>query len=236
MDSKELIIPHHMAFIMDGNGRWAKERGLKRTEGHKVGIDKINTLVNCSLKYGVKEVSVYAFSTENWNRPKDEVNFLFKYMKSFFSKFKKSENKDRVQINVIGDKTRFSADLQKDIAEIEEFTKNNNELIFNIALNYGGKDDILYGIKNLLKKQDLDVNSLTFEDFVKECRSGNMTDIDLLVRTGREQRISNFFPLQLLYSELFFDETLWPDFSEKFFVRCIEEFNTRNRRYGGIKE
>ena len=216
----ELIIPNHIAFIMDGNGRWAKERGLKRTEGHKVGIEKINTLIECSLKYGVKEVSVYAFSTENWNRPKDEVDYLFKYMKSFFKKFKKGEHKEKVKVRIIGDITRFDKELQEDIIDIENFTKDNNELIFNIALNYGGKDDILYGIKNLINNKDLNLENLTYEDFVKECRSGEMTDIDLLVRTGREQRISNFFPLQLLYSELYFDETLWPDRNRPHFRSC----------------
>ena len=231
----ELIIPNHIAFIMDGNGRWAKERGLKRTEGHKVGIEKIDTLIQCSLKYGIKEVSVYAFSTENWNRPKEEVDYLFKYMKSFFKKFKKGEHKEKVKIRVIGDISRFSKDLQNDIIDIQEYSKNNNELIFNIALNYGGKDDIIYGIKNIINN-NINVNELTFDQFVKQCRSGEMTDIDLLVRTGREQRISNFFPLQLLYSELYFDETLWPDFNENFFLNCIKEFNSRNRRFGGIKE
>ena len=229
-------IPNHIAFIMDGNGRWAKERDLERTEGHKVGIEKIDTLIKCGLKYHINEISVYAFSTENWNRPKKEVDYLFKYMRSFFKKFKKGEYKGQVKVRVIGDVSRLSNDDQKIIKEVTDLTKDNTDLIFNIALNYGGKDDILYGVKNILNDKSIDIEKLTFDDFRTYCRSGEMSNIDLLVRTGREMRISNFMPLELLYSELYFDDVLWPDFSEAFFKKVLEQYSLRFRRFGGIKE
>lgn len=230
-----LKIPNHIAFIMDGNGRWAKERGKSRTNGHKEGFKKINLLIDLCLKYNIKEVSVYAFSTENWNRPKDEVDYLFKYLDTFFDEFIKSDKKDKVKIRIIGEEDRLNDKTLNIIKKVQDITKDNEQLYFNIALNYGGKSDIIYGIKQLFN-HNVDINSLTFEQFKRYCYSGELSDIDVLVRTGREKRISNFMPLQVLYSELIFDDLLWPDFNEDFFVKVLKEYTSRDRRFGGIKE
>lgn len=230
-----LKIPHHIAFIMDGNGRWAKERGKSRTNGHKVGFKKIDLLVDLCLKYQIKEVSVYAFSTENWNRPKEEVDFLFKYVDTFFNEFVKSDKKNKVKIRVIGESNKLNDKTINTINKVQELTKDNSELCLNVALNYGGKSDIVHGIKQLMKS-NTNIDDLTFDEFRRFCYSGELSDIDVLVRTGREKRISNFLPLQVLYSELIFDELLWPDFNEQFFIKVLEEYTSRDRRFGGIKE
>ena len=228
----------HIAFIMDGNGRWAKARHLPRHLGHKAGCDRVTEIYEECVAMGIKAMSLYAFSTENWNRPKDEINHLFNYLEIFFKKEIKRMIKDGTRILASGDLSRLPVKTQKVVYDAIERTKDGKNFTFNICLNYGGKAEIVRAAKLFAEdvQNGKDINSLTEEEFERYLYTNDLPPVDLLVRTSGEQRISNYMLWQLAYSEFIFTPTPWPDFTREELHKCIVEFNSRNRRYGEIKE
>ena len=228
-------IPNHVAIILDGNGRWAKNRGLKRSIGHKAGFDNLKKLSKYIFKKGVKILSVYAFSTENFKREQAEVDYL---MDLLVSKFKTLVNKkDNVKIVFSGSRDNLREDVIEAINEIEEFTKENDGHIFNICFNYGGRLDIINATKNIVNDVQnglLNINELD-EELYKKYLFNGIPDIDLLIRTSGELRISNFMLYQLSYAEMYFPQVLFPDFDSKEFDKAIEVYNKRDRRFGNAK-
>jgi len=230
-------IPKHIAIIMDGNGRWAKERGLPRTAGHRKGLDRINEILKAADKLGVKYITFFAFSTENWQRPKREVDMLMHALDDFLRNQIKDLNKNNIRLIVIGEDEPLPGYLQKKIKDAEESTRNNLGLVVIIALNYGGRTEII----NAAKKFALDVASgretadnLTPELFSGLLYTAGIPDPDLLIRTSGEMRISNFLLWQLSYAELYFPRKYWPEFSPKDLEKAIKEYQGRERRFGGV--
>ncbi len=223
---------------MDGNGRWAKRRGLPRSFGHRKGIENVERISKYAQKRGVKILSLFAFSTENWKRPKQEIDFLFSYLEEYLVK-NKQKLKDRgVGLNVMGRRRGLPPRLISQIEEAVILTKDNRDFILNIALNYGGRAEIVDAVNSIIldyqeKKIDLPLNEDSFKDYLY---SPFIPDLDLLIRTSGEKRISNFFLWRLAYSELYFTETLWPDFYEADFDKALEAFSQRKRRFGGLKD
>lgn len=220
----------HIAFIMDGNRRWAREKGLKITVGHTKGYRNIEPIVNYAVKKNISYLTFWAFSTENWNRSKEEVEFLM----NIFRKFFKSSLMDRlkrkgVKIITIGDLTRFPFDIQKEIQVVIEETKNNNGIAVAIGLNYGGREEILKAVEETLKKNP---QKVTQEEFSANLFTKDIPDPDLIIRTGKEKRLSGFLPWQSVYSELYFTDTYWPDFDEKEFQKALDDYSNRQRRFG----
>ena len=235
MDKKNEL--KHVAFIRDGNGRWAKARHLPRHLGHKAGCERVTDIYEEALAQGVKAMSLYAFSTENWNRPKAEINHLFGYLEIFFKKEINRMIKDGTRIIASGDLTKLPSKTQKVVNDSIEKTKDGKNFTFNICLNYGGKAEIVRAAKLFAKDvQDgkKDIDSLSEEDFEQYLYTKDLPPVDLLIRTSGEQRTSNYLPWQLAYSEFIFTKTPWPDFTKEEFRKCIDEFNNRSRRYGGI--
>lgn len=229
----------HIAFIMDGNGRWAKRRGLPRHLGHKKGCEVCTDIYEGCLENGIKVMSLYAFSTENWNRPKDEIDHLFNYLEIFFKKEIKRFMRDGSRVMVSGDLSRIPEKTRNVINDSMERTKDNKNFVFNICLNYGGKSEIVRAtkliaedIKNGVISID-DVNEKSFENYLY---TKDLPPVDLLIRTSGEMRTSNFLLWQLAYAEFIFTKTCWPDFNKKELNECINEFKTRDRRYGGIED
>lgn len=227
----------HVAFIMDGNGRWAKARNLPRTLGHKAGCDRIFDIYDACLEKDIKVMSLYAFSTENWNRPADEISCLFNYLELFFKKEIKRMIKDGSQIRVSGDISKLPSKTQKVVKDAIEKTNDCKNFVFNICLNYGGKDEIIRACKSFAEevkngtKSIEDLNNDLFESYLY---THDLPPVDLLIRTSGEQRTSNFMPWQLAYAEFIFPITAWPDFTKEEFDKCIQIYQTRDRRYGGI--
>lgn len=231
-----LNIPQHIAIIMDGNRRWAKEKGKEASEGHRAGADNLEKIAKDCNKLGVKILTVYAFSTENWKRSKDEVSTLMILLKNYLKKFSKSANKDNIKIKVLGNIEKLEQSLKKSILDAIEKTKNNTGLTINIAFNYGGRAEITNAMKEIAKRllngeikiEDIDENLINQNLYTK-----NQPDPDLLIRPGGELRISNFLPWQLVYSEFYFTDKYWPDFSKEDLIEAIKVFNKRNRKFGG---
>ena len=222
----------HLAIIMDGNGRWAKERGLKRTKGHEAGAEIIRDITTyCAKHPTVETTTFYAFSTENWKRPKLEVEFLMKLLDRYLQKELETYQSHNIRFQAIGDIDAFSKPLQDRIKITEELTKNNTNLTQLLALNYGGRAEITSAVNTLIAEGK---KSVTQED-ISAALQTPYSDIDLLIRTSGEERISNFLLWQLSYSELYFTPTLWPDFSCKELQGIIENFEQRTRRFGGVK-
>ena len=235
MDSK-INVPCHVAIIMDGNGRWATSRGLNRSAGHLEGSKTLEKTGLYILKRGVKVLSVFAFSTENFKRSDEEVNYLMNLFIEMFTKKCKSFKKNNIKVIFSGRKHPLRADVLSAMAKIEEDTKNNDGGILNICLNYGGCEELIDAsckIAEEYKSGDLDLTTLNKETFAKYLYN-DLPPIDLLIRTSGECRISNFMLYQMAYSEMFFTKTLFPDFKEKEFDLALEEFNKRNRRFGGV--
>jgi len=238
MNEEKLNIPIHVGIIMDGNGRWAKERGLKRSEGHKAGYKNLKKLAVHILNSGVKYLSVYAFSTENFKRDKEEVDYL---MDLFVNKFKSDKNYfNRKNIKVVfsGLKEPLRDDVWESMQEITEITKNNTGGTFNILLNYGGQSEIVEACKkfaNDVVNNNKQINDLNINSF-KEYLHQNLPDIDFMIRTSGEERISNFMLYQISYAEMYFPKTYFPDFNNEEFDKSLLKFNKRDRRYGGIKK
>lgn len=223
-------IPQHIAIIMDGNGRWAKERGLKRTAGHEEGAKTVRKITTHCAKIGVKYLTLYAFSTENWTRPKLEVEYLMRLLDKYLKSELEVYLKNSIRFKAIGDISRFSKTLQKTIKEVEEKTSKATGLTQVLALNYGSKDEIVRAIKKLNEK-DLEVNEKNLESCLD---TAGIPDVDILIRTSGEVRLSNYLLWQNAYAEMFFTQTFWPDFNENELDDIISDFNSRERRFGGI--
>lgn len=232
-------MPRHVAVILDGNGRWARSKGMPRNYGHVQGAKTVEVICEEAYRMGIQYLTVYAFSTENWNRPKDEVDALMKLLRNYMKTCLTTARKNRMCVRVIGDKTGLDADIQKRIAELEESTKDNDGLHFQIALNYGGRDEIVRAVKKIGSR--IAEGEITAEEVTEEYLSGmldthGLPEPDLLIRTCNEQRISNFLLWQLAYTEFYFTPVAWPDFSKEELVKAVEAYNHRDRRYGLIKE
>ena len=228
IDVKELNLPNHLAIILDGNGRWAKKRGMPRTYGHQQGVKNLIKISRYCNEIGIKELTVYAFSTENWSRPKDEVDYLMKLLKdNFMNMAKKMES--NICIKVVGEKDNLSIELLEIINEVEVKTKNNNGLKLNIAFNYGSRDELVHAMKEVVEQgEEINKENISKHLYVK--------DVDLLIRTSGECRISNFLLWQISYSEFYFTNVHWPAFSPKELDKALVDFSSRNRRFGGLKE
>ncbi len=234
--SDEYKIPNHVAIILDGNGRWAKKRGLKRSLGHKAGFDTLKKLSDYIFKRGVKILSIFAFSTENFKRDKEEVDYLMNLLvKKIHDLIKEDSN---VKIIFSGRKDNIRDDVLNAIEEVEEKTKNNTEHTLNVCFNYGGRADIVDATKKIAedyKNNKIDINNLTEETF-ETYLYNSIPDIDLLIRTSGEIRISNFMLFQAAYAEMYFPETLFPDFKNEDFDIALDIYNKRDRRFGGVKK
>ena len=232
-------IPKHVATILDGNGRWARAKGLPRNAGHVQGAKVVEDMCEITYNMGIQYFTVYAFSTENWSRPKDEVDALMKLLRNYMVNAKKRANKNNMCVRVIGDKTGLDKDLQESILDLEESTKDNTGLHFQIAINYGGRDEITRAVRRLsadVAEGKLEADSITDETINSYLDTAGLPDPDLLIRTCGEQRISNFLLWQLAYTEFYFCDKAWPDFNKKELELAIESYNTRNRKFGGLKE
>lgn len=230
-------VPQHIAIIMDGNGRWAAKRGMPRNYGHTQGSKTVEVICEDAYKMGVKYLTVYAFSTENWSRPKSEIDALMKLLRNYMKTCIKTATKNNMRVRVIGDKTGLDADIRERILELEEVSKNNTGLNFQIAINYGGRDEIIRAVKKLVK--DKEENKFNIEDideklFEEYLDTNDIPDPDLLIRTSGELRLSNFLMWQLAYSEFYITDVLWPDFTKDELSKAIEQYNSRERRYGGV--
>ena len=236
---KDLKIPQHVAIILDGNGRWAKAKGMPRNYGHVQGAKTVEVICEEAYRMGIQYLTVYAFSTENWNRPKDEVDALMKLLRNYMKTCLSTAEKNRMCVRIIGDKTRLEPDLQERIAQLEEATRNNDGLHFQVAINYGGRDEILRGVKKLaekVQKGELSTADLTEELLGEALDTAGIPDPDLMIRTCNEQRISNFLLWQLAYTEFYFTPVAWPDFTKEELIKAIEAYNKRDRKYGGLKQ
>ncbi|AWH90543.1 di-trans,poly-cis-decaprenylcistransferase [Buchnera aphidicola (Melanaphis sacchari)] len=229
---------HHIAIIMDGNGRWAQKRGKIRTLGHKEGFKTVKKIIKFSIEKKIKILTLYAFSTENWKRPRLEVIELMNLFLFALKKEIKNINKYNIQLKIIGNVDSFSKNLKNYIYQSEKITSNNTGLILNIAANYGGRWDILEGIKKIIlaiEKGDLKVSQIKEKKFSQYLSTANLLPVDLVIRTGGEKRISNFLLWEIAYSELYFTDILWPDFSVLDFEEAINFFISRKRRFGKIR-
>ena len=230
-------LPEHIGVIMDGNGRWAKKRGLPRSAGHSAGAESLKKIVTECNKMGIKYITVYAFSTENWKRPKEEVEFLMNLLMDYLKNAKTTLAGENVVIKAIGSRNELSEELCEEIKKTEEFTKNNDGIVMNIALNYGSREEIVNSVKKICEKVQNgecsadDINAQMISD---NLYTASQPDPDLIIRTSGEERISNFLLWQLAYSELYFTKKLWPDFKVKDLHEAIIEYQNRNRRYGGV--
>lgn len=232
-------VPNHIAIILDGNGRWAKAKGMPRSYGHVKGCANLETICDHMKELGVKYLTVYAFSTENWKRSREEVEGLMKLFRNYLKKCIKIAEKNRMRVKVIGDITAFDKDIQDRVRQLEEFSKDYTELHFQIALNYGSRDEILRGVRRLAKdaadkKIDPDrIDESLFESYLD---TAGIPDPDFMIRTSGELRLSNFLLWQMAYTEFYFTDVAWPDFDKAELIKAIEKYNERDRRYGGVKE
>ena len=227
----------HLAIIMDGNGRWAKKNMLPRTAGHYKGVEVLRNITIYANKLGIKCLTVYAFSTENWKRSKEEVSYIMSLPKIFFASYIKELMENNVKVKIIGEKNLIPEETMKVINDAIETTKNNTGLIVNFAFNYGGRDEIIYAANRYANDfKDGKADLLTEETFSKYLFTNDLPEVDLIIRTAGEQRLSNFLLWQCAYSEFIFVDELWPDFSNDVLDRCIEEYNTRKRNFGGRDE
>ncbi|KLE16456.1 isoprenyl transferase [Clostridium sp. C8] len=230
-------IPKHIAIIMDGNGRWAKQRNLPRTMGHKAGVETIRKVIKESNKLGIKYLTLYAFSTENWKRPNDEVSALMKLLVEYLKNELEELNKNQVVINILGDIDKLPSDAQREIRKAIVTTKDNIGISLNIAFNYGGRDEILRAVNLVLeevKKGNINEDSISEDIFEKYLYTYNIPDPDLIIRPSGEQRISNFLLWQCAYSEFWYSNVCWPDFKEEHLHKAIYDYQHRDRRYGGV--
>ncbi len=227
-------IPHHVAIIMDGNGRWAKARGYSRSRGHQEGMKRVIDIVRYASDRGVGVLSLYAFSTENWKRPATEVGFLMDLLVIYLTRELKKLHENNVRLKILGDVLALPEKQQSAIKNALELTGENTGMQLNIALNYGGRDEVLRAIHKLAQDQT-DMRTLSEETFMHALDTGKEGNVDLLIRPGGEKRLSNFLLLQNAYAEIIFSDILWPDFHEEEFELALIEYNKRDRRYGGVK-
>ena len=232
-------VPAHIAIILDGNGRWAKAKGLPRKAGHIQGAKNVEIICEEAYKLGVQYLTVYAFSTENWNRPQDEVDALMQLLRNYMKTCLKTAAKNNMCVRVIGDKSRLADDIKASIAQLEEASKDNTGLHFQIALNYGSRDEIRRAVKSIAQKAtqgEISVDEISEEMITNELDTMGIPDPDFMIRTSGEQRISNYLLWQLAYAEFYFTPVPWPDFSKEELVKAIEVYQNRDRRYGLVKE
>ncbi|MBR5154714.1 MAG: isoprenyl transferase [Alphaproteobacteria bacterium] len=225
----------HIAIIMDGNGRWAKKRGMPRTFGHKKGAENVINITRAMKESGVKYLTLYAFSTENWKRTEDEVMALMNLLREYLDKEFKEIMENDVRLLFIGEKEMLSPDIQEKISELEEKSKNNKSLTLCVALSYGSRQEILSAVKKIARDAingDIKIDNISMETIEQSLYTKDIPDPDILIRTSGEQRISNYLLWQLAYTELFFTNTLWPDFNKEELTDIIQQFNNRERRYG----
>ena len=230
-------LPTHIGIIMDGNGRWAKKRGLPRSAGHKEGANTFRKITKYCNKIGIKYLTVYAFSTENWKRPKEEVDFLMKLFEQYLKEALEDFTEENIKVVFLGDKKAFSENLQRLICEVEESSKDKTGLVLNIAMNYGGRDEITKAVRELaldVKDGKISPDEITAKDISNKLYTSGQPDPDLIIRPSGEYRLSNFLLWQSAYSEYVFMNIMWPDFSEKDLEKALEEYSSRNRRFGGI--
>lgn len=228
--------PKHISIIMDGNGRWAKKRLLPRSAGHKSGAQALKKLAEACEELGLKYLSVYAFSTENWKRDKEEVDYLMNLLREYIEQYIKDSNKNNMKLTVIGDHSVLDKDLQQKISHIQNITKNKQGLNLVIALNYGGRDEIIRAVKKLstqVIKSNINIDTIDEKFFERYLDTFEIPDPELLIRTSGEQRISNFLLWQTAYTEIYYSDKLWPDFNIDDLKEAVEEYQKRDRRFGG---
>ena len=226
-------LPQHVAMIMDGNGRWALSRGLPRLAGHKAGTENLRRVIRASAKFGIKYLTIYAFSTENWGRPPEEVRGLMYILEDVIDRELAELHKEGVQLRHIGRLERLAPSIQKKVLHAIEITKDNNRLVVNVAFNYGGRDEIVNAIQNIMK-DGIPVEEVTDELVSRYLYTAGVPDPDLIIRTSGELRVSNFLIWQAAYSEWYVTPTYWPDFGEEEYRRALEIFAGRDRRYGKV--
>ena len=232
-------VPNHIAIILDGNGRWAKAKGLPRGYGHVKGCANLEQVCYDIKDLGVKYLTVYAFSTENWKRSREEVDGLMKLFRSYLKKCIKISRDNKMKIKIIGDISAFAPDIQESIRKLEEFSKDYDELYFQIAMNYGSRDEITRGMRKMAQDVadgKVSPDQITEDTIGSYLDTAGVPDPDLLIRTSGEQRLSNFLMWQLAYTEFYFTDVAWPDFHKAELVQAIEQYNQRDRRYGGVNE
>lgn len=232
-------IPQHVAIILDGNGRWAKSKGMPRNYGHMEGAKTVEKICEEAWRMGIKYLTVYAFSTENWKRPKEEVDALMKLLRNYMKTCLKTAEKNDMRVRVIGDKTGLDEDIRVKVEELEEASKNNGGLNFQIAINYGSRDEIVRSVRKIMedvKKGNVEPEQMNEELFENYLDTAGIPSPDLLIRTSGEQRLSNFLMWQLAYTEFYFTDVPWPAFTKEELEKAIEKFNSRDRRFGGVKE
>ena len=232
----EMNLPKHIAIILDGNRRWAKSKGFPVAMGHKEGADNVERIAKFANKIGIKYLTVYAFSTENWKRSKEEVKNLMFLLEKYVKKFFDTGNIDNIKLQVLGDISALEPKLKQHILDAIDKTKNNTGLTFNIAFNYGGRKEIVDAVKKIAQKVgsgELNIDDITEDTISQNLYTAGMPDPDLLIRTSGEFRTSNFLPWQIVYSEFYFPEKYWPEFGEEDLIKAIEIYQNRNRRFGG---
>jgi undecaprenyl diphosphate synthase len=232
-----IAIPRHVAIIMDGNGRWAQKRGLHRLMGHRAGIDALKRVVTAAQKFGIQYLTVYAFSTENWQRPSWEVSGLLQLLSEYLPSYGAELTRQGVRLRMIGNHERLTSGLKSQINNIQEQTRHNNGLHLTIAFGYGARDEIMDAVRHIARQAqagDIDPEAISEDMFTSALSTHDLPDPDLLIRTSGELRISNFLLWQLAYTELFFTETLWPDFDEETLGIALQNYAGRERRYGRI--
>ncbi|MBO6260394.1 MAG: isoprenyl transferase [Lachnospiraceae bacterium] len=238
-DRNQEKIPKHIAVILDGNGRWAKAKGLPRKLGHVQGAKTIEEVCELMWNHGVEYFTVYAFSTENWKRSEEEVSALMTILREYMVKSIQRANANNMRVRIIGEKSRLAEDIQKSIADLEKATVENTGLKFTIAINYGSRDEITRAVRRIVSKAEngeISADSITEDMISAELDTAGYPDPDLLIRTSGEQRISNFLLWQCAYSEFYFTDVLWPDFGEKDLAAALDAYAGRERRYGGRQE
>lgn len=237
MEEKNRNVPRHVAIILDGNGRWAKKRGMPRNYGHAQGAKNVEVICRAAYNMGIKYLTVYAFSTENWNRPKDEVDALMKLLNQYMKNCQKTAKKNNMRVRVIGDKSGLDEAIQRDIGKLEEATKDYDGLNFTIALNYGGRDELTRAVRKIarsVKDGGMEPEEITEDVITASLDTAQLPDPDLMIRTSHELRISNYLLWQLAYSEFYFTEVPWPDFDEKQLQKAVEAYGQRDRRFGKV--
>ena len=235
--NKSTNVPKHLAVILDGNGRWAKKKGMPRNYGHAQGSKNVEDMCEIVYNMGIEYFTVYAFSTENWNRPEDEVTALMRLLRDYMKNCIKRASKNNMKVRVIGDKSRLAEDIRLSIEELEEATRENTGLKFTIAINYGSRDEIIRAVMRIGEKiaaGTIAPQEITEELIAGELDTAGMPDPDLLIRTSGEQRISNFLLWQLAYTEFYFTPVYWPDFNKEELEKAVEAYNSRDRRYGKV--
>ena len=235
--NKSTNVPKHLAVILDGNGRWAKKKGMPRNYGHAQGSKNVEDMCEIVYNMGIEYFTVYAFSTENWNRPEDEVTALMRLLRDYMKNCIKRASKNNMKVRVIGDKSRLAEDIRLSIEELEEATRENTGLKFTIAINYGSRDEIIRAVMRIGEKiaaGTIAPQEITEELIAGELDTAGMPDPDLLIRTSGEQRISNFLLWQLAYTEFYFTPVYWPDFNKEELEKAVEAYNNRDRRYGKV--